>query len=72
MARSGVSRRSKKQIMQIIIRQVAARLSPSGGTTFQTTCFPVSFGKSFMKIRSKIRERLSHNFGGRKKDKKYL
>jgi len=38
------------------IRQAAARLSPSGGTKFQTTCFPVSFGKSFMKIRSAVPE----------------
>jgi len=36
------------------IRQAAARLSPSGGTTFQTTFSPVSFGKSFMKIRSAV------------------
>jgi len=34
------------------IRQAAARLSPSGGTTFQTTFVPLSFGESFMKIRS--------------------
>jgi len=41
--------------MQIInIRQAAARLSPGGSTTFQTPCFPVSFGKSFMKIRSAV------------------
>jgi len=38
------------------IRQAAARLSPSGGTTFQTTFSPVSFGKSFMKIRSAVPE----------------
>jgi len=37
-------------------RQAAARLSPSGGTTFQTPCFPVSFGESFMKIRSAVPE----------------
>jgi len=42
---------------QIInIRQAAARLSPSGGTTFQTTFPPLSFGKSFMKIRSAVPE----------------
>jgi len=29
---------------------------PSGGTTFQTTFSPVSFGKSFMKIRSAVPE----------------
>ena len=33
----------------------AARLSPSGGTMFQTT-FPLSFGKTFMKIRSAVPE----------------
>jgi len=38
------------------IRQAAARLSPSGGTTFQATFYPVSFGKSFMKIRSAVPE----------------
>jgi len=38
------------------IRQAAARLSPSGGTMFQTTFSPVSFGKSFMKIRSAVPE----------------
>jgi len=38
------------------IRQAAARLSPSGGTAFQTTFSPVSFGKSFMKIRSAVQE----------------
>jgi len=43
--------------MQIIdIRQAAARLSPSGGTTLQTPFSPVSFGKSFMKIRSAVPE----------------
>jgi len=38
------------------LRQAAARPSPSGGTTFQTTFSPVSFGKSFMKIRSAVPE----------------
>jgi len=38
------------------IRQAAARLLPSGGTTFQTTFSPVSFGKSFMKIHSAVPE----------------
>jgi len=39
------------------IRQAAARLSPSGGTTFQTTFpLPLSFGESFMKIRSAVPE----------------
>jgi len=38
------------------IRQAAARLSPSGGTTFQTTFSPVSFGKIFIKIRSAVPE----------------
>jgi len=33
----------------------AARLSPIGGTTFQTTS-PLSFGESFMKIRSAVPE----------------
>jgi len=32
------------------------RHSPGGGTTFQTPFFPVSFGKSFMKIRSAVPE----------------
>ena len=36
------------------IRQAAARLSPGGGTTLQTPFSPVSFGKSFMKIRSVV------------------
>jgi len=40
----------------LAIRHSAARLSPSGGTTFQTTFSPVSFGKSFMKIRSAVPE----------------
>jgi len=30
--------------------------SPGGGTTFQTPFFPVSYGKSFMKIRSAVPE----------------
>jgi len=38
------------------IRQAAARLSPSGGTTFQTTLPPLSFAESFMKIRSAVPE----------------
>jgi len=38
------------------IRQAAARLSPNGGTTFQTTFHPLSFGESFMKIRSAVPE----------------
>jgi len=37
------------------IRQAAARLSPSGGTTFQTTS-SLSFGESFMKIHSAVPE----------------
>jgi len=43
--------------MQIInIRQAAARHSPGGGTTLQTPFSPVSFGKSFTKIRSDVSE----------------
>jgi len=49
------------------IRQAAARLSPSGGTTFQTPFFPVSFGKSFKKIRSAVPENGGLIFFGRKK-----
>jgi len=40
------------QITQII----NIRHSPGGGTTFQTPFSPVSFGKSFMKIRSAVPE----------------
>ena len=44
-------------MQSINIRQAAARLSPSGGTTFQTTFPPpLSFGESFMKIRSAVPE----------------
>ena len=49
---------------------MAARHSPSGGTKFQTPFFPVSFGKSFMKILSAVPENGSHIFGGREKNKK--
>jgi len=56
----------------INIRQAAARLSPSGGTTFQTTFSPVSFGKSFMKIRSAVPENGCLSFGGRKRNKKNI
>jgi len=43
-------------MQSITIRQAAARLSPSGGTTFQTTFPSLSFGESFMKIRSAVPE----------------
>jgi len=66
------SYRKLRKSSTFAIRQAAARLSPSGDTTFQTTFSPVSFGKSFMKIRSAVPEnnRLSHIFDGRKKTKK--
>jgi len=50
------SYRKLRKSSRFAIRQAAARLSPSGGTTFQTTFYPVSFGKSFMKIRSAVPE----------------
>jgi len=49
------SYRKLRKSSTFAIHQAAARLSPSGGTTFQTT-FPLSFGKSFMKIRSAVLE----------------
>jgi len=54
--RAKESYRKLRKSSTFAIRQVAARLSPSGGTTFQTTFSPVSFGKSLMKIRSAIPE----------------
>jgi len=48
------SYRKLRKSSTFAIRQVAARLSPSGGTTLQTTFSPVSFGTSFMKIRSAV------------------
>jgi len=49
-------RKSKlRKASTFAIRQAAARLSPSGGMTFQTTS-PLSFGESFMKIRSAVPE----------------
>ena len=48
-------------------------LGPSShlGTAMQTTCSPLSFGKSFMKIRSAVPENGCFIFfGGRKKNKK--
>jgi len=50
------SYRKLRKSSTFAIRQAAARLLPSGGTTFQTTFSPVSFGKSFMKIRSAVPE----------------
>jgi len=50
------SYRKLRKSSTFAIRQAAARLSPSGGRTFQTTFSPVSFGKSFMKIRSAVPE----------------
>jgi len=44
--------------------------SPLGGTTFQTPFSPVSFGKSFMKIRSAVPENGSHFLRTDKKQKK--
>jgi len=45
--------------------------SPGGGTTLQTPFSPVSFGKSFMKIRSAVPENGCLVFcGGRKKREK--
>jgi len=49
------SYRKLRKASTFAIRQAAARLSPSGGTTFQTTS-PLSFGESFMKIRSAVPE----------------
>jgi len=50
------SYRKLRKSSTFAIRQAAARLSPSGCTTFQTTFSPVSFGKSFMQIRSAVPE----------------
>jgi len=50
------SQRKLRKSSTFAIRQAAARLSPGGGTTFQTPFSPVSFGKSFMKIRSAVPE----------------
>jgi len=50
------SYRQLRKSSTFAIRQAAARLSPSGGTTFQTTFSPLSFGKSFMKIRLAVPE----------------
>ena len=50
------SYRKLRKSSTFAIRQAAARLSPSGSTTFQTTFSPVSFGKSFMKICSAVPE----------------
>ena len=50
------SQRKLRKSSTFAIRQAAARLSPSGSTTFQTPFSPVSFGKSFMKIRSAVPE----------------
>jgi len=47
------SYRKLRKSSTFAIRQAAARLSPSGGTTFQS---PLSFGESFMKIRSAVPE----------------
>jgi len=44
--------------------------SPGGGATLQTPFSPVSFGKSFMKIRSAVPEKGCLFFDGRKKNKK--
>jgi len=49
------SYRKLRKASTFIIRQAAARLSPSGGTTFQTTSL-LSFGESYMKIRSAVPE----------------
>jgi len=50
------SYRKLRKSSTFAIRQAAARLSPSCGKTFQTTFHPLSFGKSFMKIRSAVPE----------------
>jgi len=52
-----IQQQSQRKIRKstFAIRQAAARLSPSGGTTFQTTS-ALSFGESFMKIRSAVPE----------------
>jgi len=47
------SYRKLRKASTFAIHQAAARLSPSGGTTLQTTS-PLSFGESFMKIRSAV------------------
>jgi len=44
--------------------------SPHLGMAMQTTCSPLSFGKFHENPFSRSRERLSHIFGGRKKNKK--
>jgi len=49
------SYRKLRKASTFAILQAAARLSPSGGTTFQTTS-PLPFGESFMKIRSAVPE----------------
>jgi len=50
------SYRKLRKSSTFAIRQAAARLSPSGSKTFQTTFSPVLFGTSFMKIRSAVAE----------------
>jgi len=64
------SYRKLRKSSTFAIRPAAARLSPSGGTTFQTTFSPVSFGKSIMRIRSAVYENGCLIFDGRKKTKK--
>ena len=65
------SYRKLRKASTIATHQAAARLSPSGGTTFQTTYSPpLSFGESFMKIRSAVPENGCLTFDGRKKSKK--
>jgi len=50
------SYRKLRKSSTFAIRQAATQLSPGGGTTFQTFP-PLSFGKSFMKIRSAVPEK---------------
>jgi len=50
------SYRKLRKASTFAIRQAAAQLSPSGGTTFQTTFPPLSFGESFMKIHLAVPE----------------
>ena len=65
------SYRKLRKASTFAILQAAARLSPSGGTTFQTTFPPpIVWWKFHENPFSRSRERLFHIFCGRKKTKK--